>query len=151
MLRLCVASHKLYIEAGRWTRSTSTPFNERKCCICKSPEDECFILECSLFNNLRKRFIAIKTIRNDQIYDQRTDNQQMLKNLALYIENPFALRNTVLYRKIIIITNTFLISLSKMKMYPELKFCTFVSTDAYIYVFRLYFELKLTTFASIYI
>jgi len=44
--RLRVSSHRLHVEAGRWTRPVSTPFNERKCQICNTLEDEYhFVIE----------------------------------------------------------------------------------------------------------
>ena len=57
LARLCVSSHRLEIEAGRWTRP-HIPVDERKCSICNQLEDEChFVLEYQLYKNLRRKYI----------------------------------------------------------------------------------------------
>ena len=38
--RFRVSSHRLHIEAGRWTRPLSTPISDRKCARCNTIEDE---------------------------------------------------------------------------------------------------------------
>lgn len=53
-----MSSHRLEIEAGRWHRPHSIPLDERKCRVCNIIEDEFhFILECTLFQNIRKKYI----------------------------------------------------------------------------------------------
>ena len=45
------------IECGRW--KDRLPVNERKCPYCHVLEDEFhFVLQCSLFSDLRKKYIA---------------------------------------------------------------------------------------------
>ena len=48
MARFRVSSHRLQIEAGRWSRPIRTPIiDEHKCIVCNYLEDEYhFILEC---------------------------------------------------------------------------------------------------------
>ena len=56
-VRLVTSSHRLKVETGRWTRPV-TPVEERLCDQCKKIDDEYhFLLECSKFSVLRKRFI----------------------------------------------------------------------------------------------
>ena len=40
LTRLGVASHRLEVECGHWTRPKRTPLDERKCKICHKLEDE---------------------------------------------------------------------------------------------------------------
>ena len=57
--RLCLSSHRLEVESGRWVKPNPIPLNERKCLNCKVLEDEChFVLECLLYDDLRKKHIA---------------------------------------------------------------------------------------------
>ena len=57
--RLRLSSHKLEIEAGRWTKPEKTPFDNRKCILCKTVEDEFhFVLECGINKDIRKQYIA---------------------------------------------------------------------------------------------
>ena len=63
LTRLRVSSHRLNIECGRWTRPNIIPVNERKCQNCNVLEDEYhFVLECSLYNELRKQYLFIVKI-----------------------------------------------------------------------------------------
>ena len=49
--RLCMSSHRLEIEAGRWA------IEDRKCRTCNLIEDEYhFVIECSLFKEIRGKF-----------------------------------------------------------------------------------------------
>ena len=58
MKKLRVSSHRLEIEVGRWARPNSTPVDERKCRYCNKLEDEFnFLLECTLYEDLRKHYI----------------------------------------------------------------------------------------------
>ena len=55
---LRVSSHRLQIEAGRWSKPHSTLRNERLCSICNKLEDEFHLLfECTLYNKLRQELI----------------------------------------------------------------------------------------------
>ena len=58
LTRLRVSSHRLQIEAGRWHKPYKIPLENRKCQLCNILEDEFhFILECSLYNDLRALYI----------------------------------------------------------------------------------------------
>ena len=60
LTKLRVASHRLHIETGRWTKPNSTPLNERTCFTCNVLEDEFhFVLECRLYTDLRKQLIPL--------------------------------------------------------------------------------------------
>ena len=51
-------TYRLAIETGRWHKPNKIPRNERKCCVCKTLEDEFhFLLECSIYKNLRQKYI----------------------------------------------------------------------------------------------
>ena len=57
LIRLICSSHRLGIETGRWTRPV-TPQENRKCTVCNRLDDEYhLLLECTLFNDLRKKLI----------------------------------------------------------------------------------------------
>ena len=46
--------HNYMIETGRWHRPHSIPYDERKCIVCDTIEDEFhFILECSRYADIR--------------------------------------------------------------------------------------------------
>ena len=101
LARLRVSSHRLEIEAGRWARPHK-PVNERLCNICNFLEDEYhFVIECSLYNSLRCKYI-------DQVYWRRpnmykfinlitSDNNRTINNLAIYVNKAFKLRNNEFY------------------------------------------------------
>ncbi len=58
LTKLRVSSHRLEIEAGRWHKPISTPFDMRKCHICNVLEDEFhFVILCPLYNDLRMKYI----------------------------------------------------------------------------------------------
>ena len=57
--KLRVSSHRLEIEAGRWTKLRAIPRDDRKCHICEILEDEFhFVIECPMYLELRKRYIS---------------------------------------------------------------------------------------------
>ena len=46
------------IETGRWYKSISIPYNDRKCIVCDKLDDEYhFVIECTLLHDLRKLYI----------------------------------------------------------------------------------------------
>ena len=55
LCRFKVSAHRLAVEAGRWHKLNKIPYNERKCQLCNTLEDEFhFLLECALYYDLRK-------------------------------------------------------------------------------------------------
>jgi hypothetical protein len=101
--RLRVSSHRLFIESGRWTRPVSTPVNERKCTFCDKLEDEYhFVLECVLYNDLRRQFVPVYYYRrpNMQKFVEliTTECKRVIRNLSTYVEKAFTLRTNELYR-----------------------------------------------------
>ena len=101
--RLRMSSHRLEIESGRWTRPIRTPIADRKCSLCNVIEDEFhFILECNMFVELRKKFIAkyywnrpnmikfIALINNN--------NESCIRKLSTFIFQAFKLRSELVYR-----------------------------------------------------
>ena len=54
-----MSSHRLEVESGRWVRPNRTPSDERKCFFCNDLEEEYhFVLECSVYLELRKKYIS---------------------------------------------------------------------------------------------
>ena len=54
-----MSSHRLEIESDRRTRPISISVDNRKCQVCTTIEDEHhFVLECSMFIALRKKYIS---------------------------------------------------------------------------------------------
>ena len=50
-----MSAHRLAVEVGRWHTPTKIPYNERKCQVCNTLEDEFnSLLECPLYNDLRQ-------------------------------------------------------------------------------------------------
>ena len=102
MVRLRVSSHRLQIEAGRWSRPTRTPVNERKCLICNVLEDEYhFILECSMYTELRKQFIHKKYWKHPNMVKfielLNNENDTNRKKLGIFVYKSFEKRNEMLY------------------------------------------------------
>ena len=102
LTRYRVSSHKLEVEAGRWTKPNKTPLENRKCKLCNVLEDEYhFVLECDLYKELRKKYIK-------RYYWQRpnmmklielvtSENNNTIKRLSVYLEKAFKLRYDCLY------------------------------------------------------
>ncbi len=58
LTKLRVSSHRLEIEAGRWHKPVSKPFDQRKCMICNVLEDEFhFLMICPMYTELRRIYI----------------------------------------------------------------------------------------------
>ena len=58
LTKLRVSSHRLEIEMGRWARPERIEFDDRKCKLCNKLEDEFhFVLECPLYDDIRKKYI----------------------------------------------------------------------------------------------
>jgi len=53
-----VSAHRLESITGRWNTPMAVPLNERKCrtCIHYLEDEFHFLLECSLYNELRKKY-----------------------------------------------------------------------------------------------
>lgn len=89
------------IEVGRWARPQSIARENRKCKFCNKLEDEFhFIIECTLFRELRTSYIKPYFIRVTSMYKTiqllKSTNKTDLKNLACYIYKGFKMRNEVL-------------------------------------------------------
>ena len=54
-----VSAHRLEVETGRWHIPVAVPVNERKCRTCSHclKDEFHFLLECSLYHELRKTYI----------------------------------------------------------------------------------------------
>ena len=53
-----MSAHTLEVEAGMWHTPNKIPYNESKCQLCNTLEDEFhFLLECPLQYDLRKALI----------------------------------------------------------------------------------------------
>jgi len=96
--RLRVSSHRLAIETGRWQRPASIPITERKCRTCGILEDEYhFVLECTLYKELREKFIPKYFWQRPNMYKFITlinsEKDITIKKLGLYTCNAFKLQN----------------------------------------------------------
>ena len=98
--RLIVSSHNLKVEFGRWHKPRSIPLADRKCTICDKLEDEFhFILECSLYYDLRKQYIKKyywcrpSMFKLKQLFESK--NEIILKHLSMYVFKSFEIRKSV--------------------------------------------------------
>ena len=97
--RLILSSHSLTVESGRWNRPV-TPASERYCPFCPNIiEDEFhFILQCSIYHNLRMQLIPKYYIRNAsmakliQLFTSK--NKQYVKRLGKFIYKAFLVRDS---------------------------------------------------------
>ena len=61
--------YRLEVESGRWVKPNAAPFDERKCVVCQKLEDEYhFVLESSLYSELRKMFISKYYWKNPSMF-----------------------------------------------------------------------------------
>ena len=104
LTRLRVSSHILLIETGRWNKPSTIPRNERLCPFCEVLEDEYhFVLECQLFNNLRKnyvpKFYRVNPSMHKFIELWSSGNSEVIKNMSVYVYKAFECRSSDLYQK----------------------------------------------------
>ena len=97
--KLRVSSHRLEVEAGRWSRPNITPFENRRCRICDRLEDEYhFILECVIYNDLRRQYIDSYYRNRPNMYKFvdliKCENKRTIRRLGTYIFHAFELRNS---------------------------------------------------------
>ncbi len=97
--RFKVSSHRLEIEAGRWNR---TPIDNRRCSLCACLEDEYhFILECTMYTDIRKTYIRSYFYRRPNMVKFiqliQSENSSIVRNLGVYIFKAFQIRNENLY------------------------------------------------------
>ena len=85
------------IETGRWHRPHSIPYEERKCIVCDTIEDEShFILECSRYADIRKKFInryywsRPNVLKFNEL--MTSSNPRIVKNLASFVFEGFQIR-----------------------------------------------------------
>ena len=95
LTRLCVSSHRLYIESGRW--ANPVPVEDKKCNICYSLEDEYhFLLECSLYTDLRcqyiPRYFRFRPNMQKLIELVTNENSVIIKHFGIYVCKAFELR-----------------------------------------------------------
>ena len=102
--RLRTSSHRLEIEAGRWSRPVRKPIAERLCFLCNTLEDEFhFILECPVYSDFRSQYIKKKFWKRPNMLKfielMTSENQAVLQKLACYVHKSFELRNEMLYKR----------------------------------------------------
>ena len=102
--RLRMSSHRLLIEAGRWTKPRRTPRDQRLCTICNKIEDEYHLLfECTLYNNERIFHLKPYYLRNTSMFKavelMQETNSKILKKLAMYIHKCFEIRTDAVLRR----------------------------------------------------
>lgn len=99
--QLRLSSHRLEVEVGRWAKPHKVPYENRKCKVCNTLEDEFhFLLECPLYTDLRKLYINKYFWRRPNmpkfIELLSADNTALLRKLSTYIEKAFKLRKDVI-------------------------------------------------------
>ena len=102
LTQLRVASHRLYIETGRWHKPQKIPVTERKCYICNVLEDEYhFVMECCLYESLRKKFLPVYYYKRPSMVKfvelLCTNDDILIRKLASYVFHAFQLRSNVVY------------------------------------------------------
>ena len=102
MTKLRIASHRLEVETGRWSRPNAMPFEERKCKICNQLEDEFhFLFECLIYSNLRLRYFRNYYLNRPSMFKLvelfKTNSEKQLRDLAMYIFKAFELRHNMVY------------------------------------------------------
>ena len=100
--KLRVSSHRLEIEAGRWTKPRAIPRDDRKCHICEILEDEFhFVIECPMYLELRKRYISKYYWKKPSMFKFieliNSSNTSCIRKLCTYIFHAFKLRSELLY------------------------------------------------------
>ena len=98
LTRFRVSAHRLEIEAGRWHKPNKIPYNERKCKLCKTIEDEMhFLLECPMFSDIRMLYIKKYYWKHSSMIKfielLKSENENIVKNLALFVYKGFEIRN----------------------------------------------------------
>ena len=97
LCRLRLASHRLEIETGRWTKPIKTPLEDRKCKLCGILEDEYhFVFECSLYLELRKKYISKYYWKRPSMMKLielfSSESTKQLQKLSVYTQKAFKLR-----------------------------------------------------------
>jgi len=100
--QLRMSSHRLCIETGSWHRPNQTPVSERICHVCSILEDEYhFVLVCSLYINLRKKFIPSYYWKRPSMFKfidlLNSNNVCLLQKLGSFINYAFKIRSDTLY------------------------------------------------------
>ena len=97
---LILSSHNIFIETGRWHRPNCIPREDRKCITCNTIEDEYhFVIECSIFTDLRKRYISKYYWTNPSMYKLKQlfdcTNVSKLSKLSIYVLKAFELKSNL--------------------------------------------------------
>jgi len=100
LYRFRVSVHILAVEAGIWHKPNKIPYNERKCQLCNTLEDEFhFLLECPLYYDLRKllidKYYWTHPIMIKLIDLLRSENENTFRKLSTCIHKGFELRTRI--------------------------------------------------------
>ena len=103
LTRLRVSPHRLHIKSGRWARPKIIPVNERKCQNCNVLGDEYpFVLECSLYNELRKQYIPSFYRKNPSMQKciqlLSIETPSLLRKLSCYVYKAFGIKTNSMYK-----------------------------------------------------
>jgi hypothetical protein len=96
--RLITSSHNLRVETGRWQHNPPLPRERRLCFFCRNKlEDEYhFVMECPLYNELRKQLIPGYYIRRPSMFKflnlLQTENKKLLNAVAKFVFKSFITR-----------------------------------------------------------
>ena len=99
--KIRISAHSLRIQTGRYARNR-IPRSERYCIYCNTNdlEDEFhFILICSCYSDIRKKYIRKYFYQNPSMYKfielLKSDNRTNIVNLAYFIKNALSIRTTL--------------------------------------------------------
>ena len=98
LCKLRVSSHRLEIEAGRWHKPSSIPFDDRKCTYCNTFEDEFhFVLECKLYADIRRNYISDFYWKRPNVIKftelMKSENNNIIYKLSVFVYKAMKLRN----------------------------------------------------------
>lgn len=101
LTRLRVSSHRLEVEAGRWHKPVSTPFDNRKCQFCNVLEDEFhFLFICPVYNDLRVNYVCryyrTRPSMLKLISLFHSDRKTYIRNLGIFIFKAFEERKDII-------------------------------------------------------
>ena len=99
---LRLSSHRLSIETGRWNQPVSLPINQRLCTFCNCLEDEFhFVMECTQYSEIRKELLPRYYWSRPNMYKfielMNIRNKRTVKQLSIFVDRAFTIRNTALY------------------------------------------------------
>ena len=89
------------IECGRWAKPNPKPFDQRTCNICQTLDEFHFVLICSLYNEIRRKYIPMyfrcRPSMDKFVELITTEDEILLRQLSVYIHKAFLIRIENIY------------------------------------------------------